>query len=92
MEPPRRRIGGFFYFGQWTEIVCLYAKDRVELAAEIFQSDDRSQFHQFFVTEMFFKTLEKSIGDALARVRHPFGQLEGPPLTGGKQRTFLPVS
>ena len=45
METPRGGGRGFFHSGQRAEIVSLYAEDRVELAAKVFERNHRSQFY-----------------------------------------------
>ena len=75
METSRGGVGSGFHSRQGTEIVRLYAEDRVELAAKVLEGDHRGQFHQFFVGKMFLETFEKLIRDPFACVSHALGEL-----------------
>ena len=60
-----------------TQPVGFYPKYRVEFAAEVLIGDYRRKFHQLFVGELFLQRSEEAVRDALSRVSHALGKLQG---------------
>src|SRR3989338_4257602 len=75
---------------QRAETVGLNAEDRIELAAEVLQGNDRRQLHQLFIRKVMLKPLEEPIRNSFTRVSHPLRQLQRQPLAGREKR-ILPV-
>lgn len=58
------------------ESMRLHCKDRVELASEVFQGDDRGQFYQFLIPELPLEALEEPVRNPFSRVGHSLGQFQ----------------
>src|SRR5206468_9914037 len=57
---------------QGAKSLRLDGEDRIELAAEVLQSNDGGELHQFFFRKMALETVEEPIRNSLVRVRHSF--------------------
>ena len=66
----------------------LYGKNRVELAAEVLQGNDRSQLYQLFIRKMSLKLPEEPIRNSLAGITHSLRQLQGHTLPLREERTL----
>src|SRR5437899_7978648 len=77
---------------QRAEPLGLDCKNGIELAPEVFQSDDRSELHQLFLGKMPLEPVEEAIGDPLVCVRHPFAKLQRQFFARRKERALAVIS
>ena len=64
----------FLHRRQGAKSLRLDGENRIELAAEVLQSDDGGELHQFFFRKMALETVEETIRDPFVRVGHSFAQ------------------
>ena len=69
-------IHRFSHPGGCTQTITLYPEDWIELAPEVFEGDDRSELHQFFLTELLPELREEPICDPAVCVCHSLCQSE----------------
>ena len=81
MKPACRRCRRFLHRRQRAKTLRFDGKDWIELAAKVFQSDDRGELNQLFFGKMAFEPIEETICHSLACVGHALAQF---------QREFFP--
>ena len=74
MKSPACLFRYFLHRRQRAKSLRLDGEDRIELAAEVLQSNDGGELHQFFFRKMALETVEETIRNSLVRVRHSFAQ------------------
>jgi len=58
---------------QVAKAIRLYSKDRIEFAAEIFQSNNCGQLYQLLIREMPLQTQKEANRYPFPRIGHPLG-------------------